>query len=34
MEEKNNKSLFDPKVDFCFKHLFGNQTDTRFLISF
>lgn len=28
------KSLFDPKVDFCFKHLFGNQTDTRFLISF
>ena len=34
MGNEDKKSLFNPKVDFCFKHLFGNQTDTRFLISF
>ena len=34
MEDEKKKSLFNPKVDFCFKHLFGNQSDTRFLISF
>jgi len=34
MEEGRKSKLFEPKVDFCFKQLFGNQKETRFLISF
>ncbi len=31
---KNNVELMDPKVDFVFKLIFGNEKDTSFLISF
>jgi predicted transposase/invertase (TIGR01784 family) len=33
-DEKNKTELMNPKVDFVFKLLFGNEKDTSFLISF